>query len=62
MALRLHYAGTEASVAMNMEDAIAKLIRDTPPGDSAYILPTYTAMLQIRKLLAKRAQLQDVWK
>jgi lipid II isoglutaminyl synthase (glutamine-hydrolysing) len=62
MALRLHYAGMEAAVAMNMEDAIARLIRDTPPGDSAYILPTYTAMLQIRKLLARRAQLQDVWK
>ena len=62
MALRLHYAGTEASMATSMEDAVAELIRATPPGDSAYILPTYTAMLQIRKLLAKRTQLQDVWK
>jgi UDP-N-acetylmuramyl tripeptide synthase len=62
MALRLHYAGTEASVAKSMEDAIAQLVRDTPPGESAYILPTYTAMLQIRKLLAKRTRLQDVWK
>jgi UDP-N-acetylmuramyl tripeptide synthase len=62
MALRLHYAGTEASVAKSMEDAIAKLVRDTPPGEGAYILPTYTAMLQIRKLLAKRTRLQDVWK
>jgi hypothetical protein len=62
MALRLHYAGTEASVAKSMEDAIAKLLRDTPPGEGAYILPTYTAMLQIRKLLAKRTRLQDVWK
>jgi UDP-N-acetylmuramyl tripeptide synthase len=60
VALRLHYAGTEAEVATSLEDAVTELVRDTPPGGGAYILPTYTAMLQIRKLLARRTQLQDV--
>ncbi|MDX6250920.1 MAG: hypothetical protein QOF10_4280 [Kribbellaceae bacterium] len=60
VALRLHYAGTEAEVATSLEDAVTELVRDTPPGDGAYILPTYTAMLQIRKLLARRTHLQDV--
>jgi UDP-N-acetylmuramyl tripeptide synthase len=60
VALRLHYAGTEAEVATSLDEAITELVADTPPGDGAYILPTYTAMLQIRKLLAKRTQMQDV--
>jgi UDP-N-acetylmuramyl tripeptide synthase len=60
MALRLHYAGTEAEVATSLDDAITELVRETPLGGGAYILPTYTAMLQIRKLLAKRTRLQEV--
>jgi UDP-N-acetylmuramyl tripeptide synthase len=60
VALRLHYAGTEAEVATSLDEAITELVAETPPGDGAYILPTYTAMLQIRKLLAKRTHLQDV--
>jgi UDP-N-acetylmuramyl tripeptide synthase len=60
MALRLHYAGTEAEVSTSLDDAITELVQETPPGGGAYILPTYTAMLQIRKLLAKRTRLQDV--
>jgi UDP-N-acetylmuramyl tripeptide synthase len=62
MALRLKYAGMEAEVMDGFEKAIERLVKDTPEGGTAYILPTYTAMLQIRKLLAKRSQMQEVWK
>lgn len=60
MALRLHYAGMTASVATSMDDALDELVRDTPPGKGAYVLATYTAMTQIRRLLARRSQLQVV--
>ncbi|GAA1600990.1 MurT ligase domain-containing protein [Kribbella hippodromi] len=54
MALRLHYAGTEAAVASSVDDGITRLLAGVPRGGDAYILPTYTAMLQIRKALRRR--------
>lgn len=54
MALRLHYAGTEASVASSVDDGISRLLAGLPPGGNAYILPTYTAMLQVRRALRGR--------
>jgi UDP-N-acetylmuramyl tripeptide synthase len=60
MALRLHYAGMTASVATSMDDALSELVRDTRPGDGAYVLATYTAMTQIRRLLTGRRRLQAV--
>ena len=56
MALRLHYAGTEAAVASSVDDGISRLLSGLPPGEDAYILPTYTAMLQIRRALHRRQE------
>jgi UDP-N-acetylmuramyl tripeptide synthase len=62
MALRLHYAGVPASASKSFANAIERLVESTPVGGIAYILPTYTAMLQIRKLLANKTKMQEVWK
>ena len=62
MALRLHYAGIKTSLAPDFEDALGRLIKATPEGGVAFVLPTYTAMLAIRKILAKRAAMEEVWK
>jgi lipid II isoglutaminyl synthase (glutamine-hydrolysing) len=62
MALRLKYAGVEAEVCETSEGAIRELVRQTPESGTAYVLPSYTAMLAIRKLLAKQADMQEVWK
>ncbi|HEY2004151.1 MAG TPA: MurT ligase domain-containing protein [Candidatus Saccharimonadia bacterium] len=62
MALRLHYAGIESEPSGDFEGAINKLLGMTAKGETVYILPTYTAMLQIRKLLEKRTQMVEVWK
>jgi UDP-N-acetylmuramyl tripeptide synthase len=62
MAVRMHYAGVEARVVAGPEEAVRALLEVTPKGETAYILPTYTAMLGIRKLLARKAQMQEVWK
>ncbi len=60
MALRLHYAGVESTSADTMSDGIDALIAATPKGETAYILPTYTAMLEIRRLLAMRTPMQEM--
>jgi UDP-N-acetylmuramyl tripeptide synthase len=62
MALRLKYAGLESVVAEDVERALEQLLERTPAGGNAFILPTYTAMLEIRKLLSKKTQMQEVWK
>ncbi len=62
MALRLKYAGITAVPVELMEDALKSSIDAVPAGSNLYVLPTYTAMLQIRKLLSKMSQIEDVWK
>jgi UDP-N-acetylmuramyl tripeptide synthase len=61
MALRLHYAGIEATHHTSFEGAVDDLIGGTPEGGVAYILPTYTAMLRIRKMLSKKTDMSEVW-
>jgi UDP-N-acetylmuramyl tripeptide synthase len=60
MALRLRYAGLEGGLEENLDAAIARFIRQTAPGETAYILPTYTAMLEVRKLLSKLTRMAQV--
>ncbi len=58
MALRLKYAGIsidQISIEPNIEKALDKLIELTPRDNTAYILPTYTAMMIIRKEIAKKS-------
>ncbi len=61
MALRLHYAGVEPEVT-ELEDGIWQLIEGTPEGGTAYILPTYTAMVAIRKVLSKTTHIREAGK
>lgn len=60
MALRLHYAGVESTSVVSLEKAVEHFIEGVPKGEIGYVLPTYTAMLNIRKVLSKNAQLQEV--
>jgi lipid II isoglutaminyl synthase (glutamine-hydrolysing) len=62
MGVRLHYAGIEAELVQGFDECLDAIIKATPDGGDAYILPTYTAMLDIRKRLSKRARMQEVWK
>ncbi|HSX02299.1 MAG TPA: MurT ligase domain-containing protein [Candidatus Saccharimonadia bacterium] len=59
MALRLHYAGISATVQSNTAEALRRLVASTPAGGTAFILPTYTAMLELRQILAKQTTLQE---
>jgi len=62
IALRLHYAGMQTESSDGFEDAIQRLLEMVPEGGTGYILPTYTAMLQVRKLIEKRVPMMEVWK
>ncbi len=62
MALRLHYAGIASKVVDSVARGVDELVKQTPEGGTAFILPTYTAMLELRKHLATRTKLEEVWR
>lgn len=55
MALRLQYAEIGSVPELEASDAIDSLLERVPDGSEGYIVPTYTAMLHMRKLLLKYA-------
>lgn len=65
MALRLKYAGmgaSQVSVERDGQRALDHARRLLREGERLYILPTYTAMLQLRETLARRGALRGFWK
>jgi UDP-N-acetylmuramyl tripeptide synthase len=63
MALRLKYAGFPPGlpVVADVAGALSLALKSTPDGDSLYVVPTYTAMLEVRELLAGRAGASHYW-
>lgn len=65
MANRLKYAGVPVErihpLGENLVSAFDTFVASVPEGGSAYILPSYTAMLSLRKSLADRGVVQDFW-
>ena len=62
MALRLKYAGMPtAAVNSDIQTSLNHFIAQIPAGGTGYIIPTYTAMLETRKLLGKKVKLAGVW-
>ena len=63
LALRLKYADlpVEPQVVHKTADALNVALAQTPPGAMLYVVPTYTAMLEVRELLAKRAGGGKFW-
>ncbi len=59
MALRLHYAEITSDTQRDFLKAIDALLERIPEGGEGHIVPTYTAMLQIRKMLARYAELPE---
>lgn len=54
IALRLKYAGIEErrmAIESNFEIAVAGAVRNVPKGKTLYVLATYSAMLDVRKIL-----------
>jgi UDP-N-acetylmuramyl tripeptide synthase len=65
MANRLKYAGVRSERILplgdEMERALDRFVDSVPEGAVAYILPTYTAMLKIRRILADRGAIEQFW-
>jgi len=63
MALRLKYADIDADpvIEEDTEGALKMALALTPEGQRLYVIPTYTAMLQVRKLLARWGQRPPFW-
>ena len=65
MAVRLKYAGIEQDnikIEHDWNKLIDNIINDACEQETIYVLPTYTAMLDIRKVLKNRFKLKEFWK
>lgn len=64
LALRFRYAGhppDQIDVVPEPERALGDALGRTPVGGALYVLPTYTAMLEVRRLLVDRGAARDFW-
>lgn len=65
MANRLKYAGIQPDRILPLADALNEgldtFVASIPEGGQGYILPTYTAMLELRSVLADRGALESFW-
>lgn len=63
MALRLKYAGLEKVTRVEPQPAAAlrEALKETPQGQMLFVIPTYTAMLEVRDLLAGWAGRGAFW-
>jgi UDP-N-acetylmuramyl tripeptide synthase len=65
MAVRLKYSGLDTKKIRIIKDyhlLVDEGLKKTPAGGCFYILPTYTAMLEIRGILKKKFNLKEFWK
>ena len=64
LALRFKYAGLDQrviEVVPDLEAALDRALELTPPGGELVALPTYTAMLALRDIVAKRGFVRQYW-
>jgi UDP-N-acetylmuramyl tripeptide synthase len=62
--VRLKYAELphdQIEVVTNWREALERAARATPAGETLFILPTYTAMLELRSVLTRDGALQPYW-
>ena len=64
LALRFKYGGMDAAaieVLPSLEEALDRGLELTPAGGELVVLPTYTAMLALRALVAARGHVRPYW-
>jgi UDP-N-acetylmuramyl tripeptide synthase len=64
MAVRLKYAGVDVSklgVEKDLGKALEQGLQFIKPGELLYIMPTYTAMLQMRETIQKKGFAKKFW-
>jgi lipid II isoglutaminyl synthase (glutamine-hydrolysing) len=64
MAVRLKYAGvpTERIIPLgDLRGGLGAFVDSLPPEGTGFILPTYTAMLELRRILSERGVVSAFW-
>jgi lipid II isoglutaminyl synthase (glutamine-hydrolysing) len=64
LALRFKYAGLDGAaieLEPSLEAALDRGLELTPPGGELVLLPTYTAMLALRKIVSDRGHVRPYW-
>lgn len=64
MAVRLKYAGVDTAKIMvesDLKKALEQGLTFIRPGETLYIMPTYTAMLQMREIMHKQGVTKKFW-
>ncbi|HEU5362787.1 MAG TPA: MurT ligase domain-containing protein [Gaiellaceae bacterium] len=64
LALRFAYGGLDRGrieVVPSLEAALDRGLELTPPGGELTLLPTYTAMLALRRIVAARGHIRNYW-
>ncbi len=65
MALRLKYSGIDLNkiiIQNDLEKSLYQAIKKLKLNQNLYVLPTYTAMMEIRKILTSKGYLKAFWK
>ncbi len=62
LALRLKYAGIEADVEPDPGHALDRFLAALDDGETGFVVPTYTAMLDLRRRLGRAAPVKEFWK
>ncbi len=61
MALRFKYADQKVAVEANLEEAFKQTVAAAAPGETVYIMPTYTAMLELRQRIRALGLVKGYW-
>ncbi|MCH7541266.1 DUF1727 domain-containing protein [Patescibacteria group bacterium] len=63
MALRIKYASRdiEPKIEESIGDAFEASLEEVPKGETLYVLPTYTPMLSLKKILAAKGLSKQFW-
>lgn len=61
MALRFKYAGVDCWLEQDAKAALSRLVHDAAPGETVYLVPTYTAMLTFLELLLPGIPREEAW-
>jgi len=61
LSLRLKYAEINSTTERDLTEALKVFIKGLSEGQKGYVVPTYTAMLKLRSLLAKQTDVKEMW-
>ena len=51
----------KAKIEVNLKKALDQFLNDLPIDEVGYVIPTYTALLELRAILAKQTKLTEIW-